>query len=282
MRALGRAARLALVCGIGMSTSGCFINALLSLVLVTGGEEHVDTLITLQASANVRSCSDLTGASHTVSAECTYGIGGQDVGSAFQLASTAGILGMIIDPLILQVPTTAGNFSGTFGGTGFSGSLSIIEVPGSLPADLDTMITPQAGTKLVIVDFPHPPPPLNQSFGFTLNFQLPGDATPVPLKALFAARVESNGHTFFVPLLPCEANFADIPTITLPQSTTFQNVSLPLTGVLGCAGTVFRLSDVAHAIPTLSTWVALLLGAAMAGYGAYLLRLRYRDPELHR
>ena len=60
----------------------------------------------------------------------------------------------------------------------------------------------------MIVDFPNPPPPLdNQSFGFTLNFELPGDATPVRLKALFAARVESNGQTFFVPLLPCETTF---------------------------------------------------------------------------
>jgi CDP-diacylglycerol--glycerol-3-phosphate 3-phosphatidyltransferase len=58
-----------------------------------------------------------------------------------------------------------------------------------LPADISTAITPEPGTKLVIVDFPNPPPPLdNQSFGFTLNFQLPGDATPVHLKALFAAR----------------------------------------------------------------------------------------------
>ena len=103
------------------------------------------------------------------------------------------------------------------------------------------------------------------------------------LKALFAAaRVESDGQTFFVPLLPCETSFANIPTITLPQSSTFQNVSLPLAGVQGCTGRVFNLSAAAQAqaVPTMSTWVLLLLGAATAGYGAYRLRPRYHGVEL--
>jgi hypothetical protein len=275
MRTLGRVARLVLVCGIWMSTSGCFLNALLSTVIVTTISEEIQTtFVTIQASASVRLCTDLTGTfGPDTPIECTYFINGQEIGSEFHLASAFGIFGVILDPLILQVPTAANTFVGTFGG-GSPGSLSITEVPGGLPADINNTITPQPGTKLVIVDFPDPPPPPNQSYGFTLNFQLPGNAAPVSLKALFAARVQSNGQTFFVPLLPCETNFANIPTITLPASSTFQNVNLPLTGVQGCQGRVFRLSDLAQAIPTLSTWVVLLLSAAMAGYGAYRLRLR--------
>ena len=81
-----------------------------------------------------------------------------------------------------------------------------------------------------------------------------------------------------MPLLPCEANFANIPTITLPQSSTFQNVNLPL--VDGCAGRLYTLSAAAQAVPTMSTWVLLLLSAATAWVGVYRLRLRYREAAL--
>jgi hypothetical protein len=277
MRTLGRGARVGLVCGIWVLTSGCFLDALFSRVVVTRIGEGSHTAVGLQASASVRACSVLTGTN--IPLHCSYFIDGEEIGSDASLASAFGFLAFLIDPLVLQVPDAAGNFSGTFGGSSITGSLSITEVPGALPADISTAITPEPGTKLVIVDFPNPPPPLdNQSFGFTLNFQLPGDATPVRLKALFAGRVESNGQTFFVPLLPCETSFASIPTITLPQSSTFQNVSLPL--VQGCAGRIYTLSAAVQAVPTMSTWVLLLLSAATAGLGVYRLRLRYREVEL--
>jgi len=279
MRTLGRGARLALVCGIWMLTSGCFLDALFSSVLVSTMGEGSHTTVSLQASATVRACSLLSAPNMPL--HCSFVINGEDIVSDASLGSPFAFLAFLIDPLILQVPTAASNFSGTFGGSSITGSLSITEVAGALPADISTAIMPEPGTKLVIVDFPNPPPPLdNQSFGFTLHFALPGDATPVRLKALFAGRVESNGQSFFVPLLPCETNFANIPTITLPQSSTFQNVSLPLTGVHGCAGTVYTLSAAAQAVPTLSTWVLLLLSGTTAGYGVYRLRLRYHEAEL--
>jgi hypothetical protein len=278
MRRLRSCATFVLICCIGVSTGGCFLNALLSLVVVTSISEEIQaTFVTIQASASVRLCTDLTGTfGPGTPIECTYFINGQEIGSDFRLASQFGIFGVILDPLILQVPTAASNFSGTFGGMSTTGSLSITEVSGSLSADGSTTITPQAGTKLVVVDFPNPPPAPNQSYGFTLNFQLPGDATPVRLKALFAGRVQSNGKTFFVPLLPCETNFANIPFITLPASATFQNVNLPLTGIQGCNGRVFNLSDAATGIPTMSTWGLLMVVAVLLCYGAYRLRFASR------
>ena len=50
-----RTAKLALICGIGLSTSGCFLNALLARVIVSSIEDNVQTtLATMQASATVR------------------------------------------------------------------------------------------------------------------------------------------------------------------------------------------------------------------------------------
>ena len=277
MRTLGRGARLALVCGIWMLTSGCFLDALFSRVVVSSIGEGSHTAVDFQASAGVRACSVPVGTNTPL--HCSYVINGEDIGSDASLGSPFAILAFLIDPLVLQVPDAASNFSGTFSGSSITGNLSITEVPGTLPADISTVIAPEPGTKLVIVDFPNPPPPLdNSSFGFTLHFELPGDATPVGLKALFAGRVESNGQTFFVPLLPCETNFANIPTITLPQSSTFQNVNLPLAD--GCAGRLYTLAAAAQDVPTMSTWVLLLLTAATAWVGVYRLRLRYREAAL--
>jgi hypothetical protein len=271
MTTWGNVARLALICVIGLCTSGCFLNALLALVTFSGGEEGGVTSVTLQASANVRICEGSVFGG--LGFQCVYVINGEEIVTSGQLASELGLLGLIIDPLILQVPLAAHGFSGTFSGSA-SGSLSIVEVAASLRADVDHTITPEPGTKLVIVDFPSPPPALDQAFGFTLAFQLPGNAAPVSLKALFAARIASGGETFFVPLLPCETSFASIPAISLPASSVFQNVALPLTGAQGCSGRVFQLSAPAVPVPTLHVWVAMLLVTLMACYGAYLLRLR--------
>ena len=141
-----------------------------SLVSTIGEGSH--TTVGLQASATVRPCSVLTGPNMPL--HCSFVIDGEDIVSDARLASPFAFLAFLIDPLILQVPTAASNFSGSFGGSSITGSLSITEVAGTLPADISTAITPEPGTKLVIVDFPNPPPPLdNQSFGFTLTSSCP-------------------------------------------------------------------------------------------------------------
>src|SRR6185295_1272719 len=105
---MGRGARLAVVCGIWMSTSGCLVNALFSFVAVTGlGDglgDGVHTAVSLQASSNVRVCANLPAVLQTVPVHCTYVINDETTESDANLASVLGILGFIIDPVILQVP----------------------------------------------------------------------------------------------------------------------------------------------------------------------------------
>jgi len=73
MRTLGRGARLALVCGIWMLTSGCFLDALFSSVVISTIGEGSHTAVGLQASATLRACSVLTGTS--IPLHCSYVIG---------------------------------------------------------------------------------------------------------------------------------------------------------------------------------------------------------------
>lgn len=267
--------RIVVMCSLCFALSGCFLNAVLSRVTVTTIAEEVDTTIAaFQASATVAVCSDLSGTFTNLPVECNYIVDGHQIGSTSTFISNFGLFGIIIDPIILQVPLAASNITGTFSGTSTSGNLVITEVAGLLDADFTRTITPEPGMKLVIVDFPDTPSPPSGAYGYNFSFQLPGNVNPVRLKALFAARVQSNGRTFYPPLLPCETNFANIPALSMPQSALFQNVDFtPMAGVQGCAGTTYRFAAGAPAagpaapIPTTHPGMLALLAGLLGILG---------------
>jgi hypothetical protein len=264
------------ICGLCSALSGCFLNALFSRVTVNGFEEEANfTLAAIQASASVALCSDLGGAFGNSPVACTYVVDGQEIASTFSLASEFGLLGAIIDPVILQVPIAATNFTGTYSGTSSSGTLDITVVAGALDADVNERITPEPGTKLVVVDFPASASPPGGAYGFNFGFQLPGVVNPVQVKALFAARVQSGGRTFYPPLFPCTTNFATVPSISMPLSAAFQAVNLAgASGLSGCSGRTYRLSTASTAttneIPALHPALLGLLAVLIAWAGARL------------
>ncbi len=175
---------------------------------------------------------------------------------------------MLLDPVILQVPSAATAFSGTFTGPGGTSSLTFTQVVGNLRADLNTNIVPEPGTQLVIVDFPGNPP-ASTMFNFTLHFELPGNVSTVPIKALAAAKLTSGGQTFYPPLMPCETNFANIPGVNLAQSPTFQAVNLPSPTGRGCANKVYQFAPLSGApgIPAIGTLGAVALATLLAVFG---------------
>ena len=268
--------RFVLMCGLCLGLSGCILNALLSRV--TLGDEISFTIVGLQASTTVRSCNELAITLQGRPFQCTFVIGGQEGPSAFTFASEFGLFGAIIDPVILQVPVAATNFTGTFSGTTTSGNLTISVIAGSLDADVSTVIAPEPGTKLVVVDFPTSATQPGGAYGFNFGFQLPGVVNPVQVKALFAARVESGGRTFYPPLLPCETDFANVPVISMPLGPTFQAVNLTGSpGLVGCRGRVYQLSAASSAtttneIPTLHPALLGVLALMVAWAGARLVR----------
>ena len=264
-------ARIVIVCSLCMLTSGCFFNALLSRITVSSIAEEVTTIIDLVFGGGTGAVCESTSTSG--SNDCTYIINGQSVGSSFGFPGEFGLVGALIDPVILQVPSAATAFSGTFTGPGGTTNLAITPVVGNLPADINTNVVPQPGTKLVIVDFPAPPPP-NQSFSFTLHFELPGNVASIPIKALAASNVTSGGQTFYSPLLPCETNFANIPGATMTQSAAFQPVTVPTAAGRGCAGKTYQFPSGPQAIPATDTWAFILLALMLATGAAFHLRRR--------
>ena len=175
----------------------------------------------------------------TSSLSCTYVINGSTVISSINLVAEFGTFGVIVDPVIVQVPSAATAFGGTYAGPGGTQNLQITEVAGPLRADLYTDIVAEPGMKLVIVDFPTTAP-ANTTYNFTLHFQLPGNAASVPMKAVFAGKVTVAGETFYPPLLPCETDFSNITGVDMLQSADFQPVSVPSPTGQGCAGRTYQ------------------------------------------
>lgn len=154
--------------------------------------------------------------------------------------------------MIVQVPSTASNFSATLDdGTGPL-AVPISEVTHFL-AQPGTTVTPEAGHKFVILDLPQAVldalvsnGSVNTTFTFDFEFEVPALAD-VDVKAMFAGKVEVAGQTFYPPLLPCTTNFADIPAITLfagfGNPPLFQILALLQQGaVTGCSGQVYDFS----------------------------------------
>jgi hypothetical protein len=154
--------------------------------------------------------------------DCTFSAG-EAIASDVRTHGLAGLVIALLDPVIIQVPADTTLFSGTYdNGAGTSGNLSISLPTPVLPVDLNTNLVAEPGMQLVVVDFPgFANIPLGQ-YHYTLRFNVPLGAPNVPLKAMFAGRVDVGGKTYYLPLLPCVTDFAGVPGVTIPEAAAPQ------------------------------------------------------------
>lgn len=212
--------------------SGCFLQLLVGRVFVrTIGEEVQEIIAAVFGNSTTAICTeeefDNEDGQAVTDVECTYVIASEnssvpEVTSTAELISEFGILGVFLDPVILQVPQDAMNFVGTFTAGSGPAAIVITEVP-SFYADATTEVLPESGQKFVILEFPAAPPN-GTPLSFNLEFKLSSLAA-VNVKPMFAGKVEVNGNTFYPPLLPCTTDFSSIPAVTIPVSQS-ANVDL--------------------------------------------------------
>ncbi len=269
MRRIGRMTlRLVASLAIALSVSGCFLQALLGHVRGGDGEKLI---VSLQGSAVTATCVNNV-VDGSLFFECTYVIDdggpGLEITSSSRLISEFGLLGVFIDPLVVQVPAAASGFSGTFSGPP-GGNLVITPGLGSVPVDSSTDLVAEAGTQLVVVDFPDPPPPPGP-YGFLLDFEMPPGSGAVPFKAIFTGKVEAGGEVFYPPMFPCVSDFSQIPNFTIPLSDVLVSLDLSAAaGLTGCNGTAYRFGSGMPA-PTLTGWWLLALVLSL-GAGALIV-----------
>lgn len=240
---------MALVILISPLLSGCFLR---TLVGGFGTAEGGRLIVFLEAGSNTAVCvrEDIDETSSVY--ECTYYLGDpfEEGGftvttSTVELISNFGFLGVLIDPLILQVPAEASNFSATF--QSIDGSMAgdlVTSVVDAFDVQPGMMIAAEPGQKFVILELPEDiaatlpevDPIGGVSLDFDLSFDLPDpgpDPDPVEVKGMYAGRVDVDGQTFYIPLLPCVDDFANVPSIQIPASPTAQDLRSQLLDAFG-------------------------------------------------
>ncbi len=222
--------------------TGCFLQDMFghTAIYANSIEQEVNDIITaVFGQATVAVCSK-SGALYS----CTYIIDGVILTSTATLISEFGLTGLVIDPVVLQIPANAVDITAQYSTT--AGYLpAITSVRGNFPVKPGVNITAETGTQFVILELPNSVTsgltqtnpanglPVSYAISFTQRQPVSQTVEPVSIKAMFTGRIVANGHVYYAPLLPCTTNFANIPSLTIPVITTPVNLQPSLGALLG-------------------------------------------------
>ena len=252
--------------------AGCFLRATGGFIFTDSIEEFVR--LSIAGESSVALCLEVTVSQApgqtTQTVECQYRIETEDGPnqrtSTSSLISQFGVVGILIDPLILQVPNDATGASGTFTTGGASPQPLVVTETTSFAADASTTVTAEAGHKFLIIELPADvaatiPPgdaTTGPAFNWTLDLQL-ASLRSIEVKGMMTLRIDEAGQTFYPPMLPCVADFAEVPGITVPVADSQQDLmeqallALGLAigaGTADCNGTVYDFTSATPATPT--------------------------------
>ena len=175
--------------------------------------------------------------------------------SSAELISELGLLGVFVDPVVVQLPLSASILTATYDpGTG---PLPLVVTSGlsAVPVQPGTQLISEAGQQLCILEFPAsvppglPPGPATAGTPFSFSVGIAGPSPLIQVKAIFSGKVVVGGQTYYPPLFPCVTDFASVPAISLTGASTL-NLMSTLLGLmsgpnLGCSGTVYNYAAVA-------------------------------------
>jgi len=150
----------ALLCAVAAIASGCFLRLTVARVDVeTIGDEVTQIITAAFANATVAVCADLRETFPDTTVDCTYVFGDEETGfatitSTAELISDFGFFGIIIDPVVLQVPQDVLSVSGTFARPGETPRDLVVTMATSFLATPGVQVVPEAGQKFAIVELP--------------------------------------------------------------------------------------------------------------------------------
>ncbi|MCC7352690.1 MAG: hypothetical protein IT330_02955, partial [Anaerolineae bacterium] len=171
--------------------------------------------------------------------ECTYILDGEIITSTLYLLSEYGVTGVLIDPLILQVPADVTDVTATYDDG--SGPQSLFtRNTGQFLAQPGITVTAEAGQTFIIAEFPSSmtttlpagDPRSGTPFDMALSYKrvqpLSAPIGPVRVKMMMTGKVVVREHTYYVPILPCVTSFSQIPAVEIPQSATPVNLQVAI------------------------------------------------------
>jgi hypothetical protein len=243
MRKLSRfIALVVLIVAASLILSGCLLRQMFAFVGPT--PDGAGLTITVHTEANVATCwRVLDDDGNRVGYDCTYWLIDENgflfVVSTAELISEHGLVGVVVDPLILQVPegvhlddvtATFRDFEDDFdpavGPEPQPFDVTIVE---AFAADASTTVTAEPGHVFLIIELPDdildtipeggPPPgpdtiPIvpHTRFDFALRIVFDGEE-PVEIKPMATLKFDVDDATFYVPMAPCVTDFSEVPGI---------------------------------------------------------------------
>jgi uncharacterized protein YlzI (FlbEa/FlbD family) len=218
-----------LSCASGVLLTGCALRALFGNVIIVEdiGEEVNEIITTVFSDSTAAVCLDTDYGFY----ECTYIINGEIITSSLYLLGEFGIFGVLIDPIIIQLPEDTLTITASYD-EGNGPQPLLPWVTQSFQATPDTTIHAESGHKFAILELPgtvttnlpqgNPESglPLDYSLSFHQVQPLAAPVEPVEVKVMLTGKVSINWHNYYVPLLPCVTDFASIPALEIPISAT--------------------------------------------------------------
>ncbi len=255
-----RLVTIALPCLLAIGLNGCILR-------LTGGfafTEDVRTFVRLALDGvSVALCHDVTDEEGLTTNECTYrivtGDGSTQTTSTVKLLSEFGLFGLLVDPVILQVPQDATVDDATVD-DGSGPQALIITETSSFNVQPGVETVAESGKKFWIVELPGALEAnitsAGQQFDYNFAYSIPAvpAGQPIPIKAMFAGRVEIGGKVFYIPLLPCTTDFSQVPEIQIPISPDLSGLIFDLLFLfldnpdLGCNNVTYDFTSLVPAI----------------------------------
>jgi len=236
----------ALTVGIALAALGCFLR----LAVVTTFFDDLGEFIraSFETDATLAHCNSVPiEGSEAESTECIYISEGFLETSTITLIREFGVLGLLVDPLVLQVPDTVTEVSGTWD-DGSGPAPLVVTQTNSFSADALTDVAAEANRTFLIFELPQAAaqalPEEPGDYRFTATFEFPAtEAAPFDVKPMATIRVDVAGRPFYLPQVPCVTDFAEVPAVTIPVPATDLDLGAALaaafTGVTGCDGAFY-------------------------------------------
>ena len=214
--------------------------------MVDSTGEAVDVIIaTFDARASLAICDENAFSGF----ECDYYINGVWITSTGYLLSEFGLTGVLIDPLIAQVPANVQAITATYDlGAGAGPQPLSTAWISHFKVTPNLSVTAEPGQKFILLELPSDVEPLipsgDPSLGLPVTYTLQyayeapvGSGDDQSLKLMLAGRVTFLGQKYYVPLLPCVTDFALVPALPLPQAASPQDLQPALGDLLTAAPT---------------------------------------------
>jgi hypothetical protein len=215
-----RTMRLTVTFALAMALFGCDLDD-------QGGNQSMTstggTGSNMSMSSKSSPCNQAPNGSGGTNMSCPSGFQGVSVPTDVDIFNAVNAI-IAYDPVILEVPAAAGNFSGTMNQNvppfQLHYDLQVTAGLAAIPIDANTTLVAEPGTQLVIVDVPDGFVP--GSYAVQFRYTNAGPSA----KVIFAGKVQVNGTTYYPPLLPCVSDFADVASISTTSFTPADALAL--------------------------------------------------------